>query len=208
VPGQLEGECREAKPGDPDRPRARHVGQVVHAEQDPADPDQGDERHDHGGKRHAPPAAGGGQEDQEHRAVADDRAKPVPAGEAVPDAVGDRMRHHRAKPPDQRFEDRVKHERTRAGDNQVDRQPPPPPDRENGHRGRDDRPQHAIAAQPGNRLDRRHECGLARDQAVDASRGKMVGRLQRWPLQAHQNQQDREDRRRGDNRGERRETAA
>jgi hypothetical protein len=46
VAGRLEGECGEPEPGDADRPPADHVGYVVHAEQDPADPDQRDQRGD------------------------------------------------------------------------------------------------------------------------------------------------------------------
>src|ERR1039457_6968450 len=121
LPGQLEGECGDAEPGDPDRPRAYDVGQVVDAEQDPADPNQGNESNDHGGECGPPPAAGGGQEDEKYRAVADDRAERVAAREAVPGAVGDRMRHHRAQPADQRFEDRVQDNCARARDEQVDR---------------------------------------------------------------------------------------
>jgi hypothetical protein len=75
VPGQLEGECRDPEPGDADGPRTDYVGQVVHAEQDPADPDQGDERDDGGDEDAAPPAAGHGQEDQEYRPVTDNRAE-------------------------------------------------------------------------------------------------------------------------------------
>src|SRR6267142_2733013 len=43
APGQLEGECRDPEPGDAERPGAHDVGQVVHAEEDPADADQGGE---------------------------------------------------------------------------------------------------------------------------------------------------------------------
>jgi hypothetical protein len=41
----------------------------VHAEQDPADSDQGDKRDDHGDERGTPPAAGDGQEDEKYRPV-------------------------------------------------------------------------------------------------------------------------------------------
>jgi hypothetical protein len=44
----------------------------VHAEQDPADPDHGDERRDNCDEDGPPPAAGGGHEDQQHGPVADD----------------------------------------------------------------------------------------------------------------------------------------
>jgi len=73
--GQLEGEGRDPEPGDAERPRTHDVGQVVHAEEDSADPDQGDECGDHRDEDGAPPAAGGGQEDEEYRSVADDRAE-------------------------------------------------------------------------------------------------------------------------------------
>ena len=69
MPGRLEGEGGDAEPGDPEGPAAQHVGDVVHAEQDPADPDQRDERDDAGDEGAAPPAAGRGQEDQENGPV-------------------------------------------------------------------------------------------------------------------------------------------
>ena len=75
APGQLEGERGEAEPGDPEGPSAQHVGQVVDPQQDPADPDQGDKGHDDGDQRRTPAAAGGGQEDQEYRSVADNGAE-------------------------------------------------------------------------------------------------------------------------------------
>jgi hypothetical protein len=117
------------------------------------------------------------------------------------------MRHHRAQPADQRFEDRIQRERARTGDNQVDGQPPPPPKREDDRRGPDNGPQHAIAAQPGDRLDHRNDRGVARDQAVQADGGMVVGRLQRCPLQAYQDEQNREDNRRDGDRGQRHQTA-
>jgi hypothetical protein len=70
----------------------------MHAEQEPADPYQRDERDDHGDEGRTPPATGGGQEDEQYRAVADDRAECVPAGKAVPGAVRDRVRYYGARP--------------------------------------------------------------------------------------------------------------
>jgi hypothetical protein len=121
--------------------------------------------------------------------------------------VGDRVRHHRPQPADQRFENRVQHECARAGDEQVDRQPPAAPEREDDRRRQHDSPQHAAAAQPGDRLDRGGERGVARDQAIDTGRGAVVHRLQRRPSQAHQNEQHREDHRRGCDRDQGREIA-
>ena len=202
---QLEGQGRDPEPGDADRPGAHDVGQVMHAEQDPADPDQGDERDDHGDERGPPPAAGGGQEDQQDRAVADDRTERVAAGEAVPGAVGDRMRHHGAQPADQRLEDGIQGQRARAGDEQVGGQPPAPPDGQDDRRGRDHGPQHAVAAEEGDRLDHAHQGGVACDQAVDARGGPVVGRFERRPLQAHREEQDDEDQRGDGDRDQRRE---
>lgn len=58
-PGQLKRECRDPEPGDPERPCAHHVGQIVHAEHDSADPDQRNCREDHSHECRAAPAAGG-----------------------------------------------------------------------------------------------------------------------------------------------------
>ena len=102
----------------------------MHAEQQPADADRGDQRDDHRDEHAAPRSAGRGQEDQEQGAVADDRAERVPAGEAVAVAVSDGMGDHRAQPADQCLEDRVKRQRAGPGDQQVDREPPPAPDRQ------------------------------------------------------------------------------
>ena len=66
---------RDPEPGDTEGPRAHDVGQVMHPEEDPADPDQGDEGGDHRDEDGAPPAAGSGQEDEKYRSVADDRAE-------------------------------------------------------------------------------------------------------------------------------------
>ncbi len=55
----------------------------------------------------------GGKEDEKYRPLANNRAKRVPAGEAVPGAVSDRVHHHRAQSADQRFEDQDQHERAR-----------------------------------------------------------------------------------------------
>jgi hypothetical protein len=49
--------------------------------------------------------------------------------------------------------------------------------------------------------------GVPRDQAVDSGRGIVVGRLQRGPLQAHEDEQDREEQRGGSDRGQWREAA-
>jgi len=206
--GQLEGEGGDAQPGDAERPAAQHVGDVVHAEQDPADPDQGDQRHDRGGEDTAPRAARGGQEDEQQRPVADDGAERVPAGEAVPVAVRDRMRDHRSQPPDQVLQHRVEHQRARAGDQQVEREPPAPPDRQDHRRGPDDRPEHPAAAQPGDRLDHGDYPGVPGDQGVDPGRGAAVGGFQRRPLQPHQDEQEREDQRRGRDHHEWHEAAA
>ena len=131
----------------------------------------------------------------------------MPAGEAVPVAVGDRMRDDRTQPADQRFEHRIEDQRARARDEQVDREPPAPPDGEDDRRRPDDRPQHAAATEPGDRLDHGHERGVARNQAVDPGRGAAVGGLQRRPLQAHQDEQEREHQRCGRDHSKRRQTA-
>jgi hypothetical protein len=55
--------------------QAPRTSDRVHAEQDPADPDQRDERDDHGDEGGPPPAAGGGQEDEQDRPIADERAE-------------------------------------------------------------------------------------------------------------------------------------
>jgi hypothetical protein len=91
--------------------------------------------------------------------------------------VRDRVRNHRAQPADQRFEYRIQHERARAGDNQIGRQPPSPPDREDDRGRRDDRPQHPVAAQPGHCLDHGDDCGVTRDQAIEAGRCAVIGRF-------------------------------
>src|SRR6266702_8557238 len=121
--------------------------------------------------------------------------------------MGDRMRHHGTQPANERFEDGIQGQRARAGDEQVGREPPLPPDREDDRRRRDHRPEHAIAAQPGDRLDDAHRRGVAGDQAVEIGCGSVVGRFQRRPLQAHSDEQDGEDHRRDGHRDERRETA-
>ncbi len=190
--GQLEGEGGHAQPGDAERPAAQHVGDVVHAEQDPADPDQHDQRGDPGGEGAPPAAAHHRQEDQEQGAVADDRAERVPAGEAVPLAVRHRVRHHRAEPADQRLEHRIEHQHAAARHQQVDRQPPAVPERQQERRRPDERPQHPAAAQPGDRLHDGDGGGVTGDQAVEPGRGVVVGGLQRGPLQPYQHEQYRE----------------
>ncbi len=167
----------------------------MHAEQDPADADQRDERDDHGDEGGPPAAAGRGQEDQQHRPVTDDRAEGVAAGEAVPAAVRDRVGHHRAQPADQVLQDRVQDQRAGAGDQQVASQPPAAPEGQEDRRHPDDRPQHPVTAQKGDRLDHRHQGGMPGDEGVDPGSGAVVGGLQRVPLQADQDEQDREDQR-------------
>ena len=110
----------QAEPGHPERPGADDIGQVVHAEHDPADTDRGhehpdDDRHGFAGaSRHAR------QEYQDECAVADDRAQCVPAGKTVPDPVRDRIRDHRAQPADQCLEDRVERQRAGTSDRKED----------------------------------------------------------------------------------------
>ena len=132
----------------------------------------------------------------------------MPAGKAVPGAVGDRMRHQRAQPADQRFERRIQDECARGGDEQIDRQSPALSQREDDRRSSDYRPEHAVATQPGNGLDHGDERGVTRNQAIDTGRAAVVGRFQWRPLQAHEDKQDCEDRRRRGDRDQRRETAA
>jgi hypothetical protein len=171
----------------------------MHTEQKPADADRGDQRDDHHGEHAAPHPAGRGQEDQEQRAVADDRAERVPAGEAVALAVGDGMGDHRAQPADQCLEHRVKCQHAGASDQKVDREPPPAPDGEHDDGHPDQRPQHAAATEPGDRLDDADSHGMAGDEAVQPRRRAVVRRLERRPLQSYQDKQEREDeRRRGD----------
>ena len=205
--GQFEGEGGDAQPGDAERPGAKHVGKVVHAEQQAADADRGDQRGGRRGERAAPRPAGRGQEDQEQGAVADDRAERVPAGEAVAVPVSDRVGDHRAQPADQYLEDGVKRQRACPGDQQVDREPPAAPDREHHDRQPDQRPEHAAAAEPGDRLDDAHHRGLAGDEAVQPGRRVVIGRLERRPPQPHQDKQEREDERRHGYDGERCESA-
>ena len=203
--GQFEGKGGDAQPGDAERPGAKHVRKVVHAEQQPADADRGDQRDDHDGKGAAPNSAGRRQEDQEQGAVADDRAKRVPAGEAVAVPVSDGMGDHRAQPADQCLEDRVKRQRSGPGDQQVDRQPPPAPDGQRHDGQPDERPQHAPAAQPGDRLDGADNHRVAGDEAVQPGCRAVIGRLERRPPKPHQDKQEAEDERRhryDDERGE------
>ena len=164
----------------------------MHAEQQPAGADRGDQRDDRDGEQAAPVPAGRGQEDQEQGAVADDRPEGVPAGEAVAGPVGDRMGDHRAQPADQRLQHRVKRQRAGPGHQQVDGEPPAAPDRQHdrGHPGH--RPQHPAAAQPGDGLDHADHGRVPRHQAVQPGRGAVIGRLKRGPLQPHENKQERE----------------
>ena len=194
--GQFDGEGGDAQPGDAERPGAEHVREVMHAEQQPADADRDDQRDDHRGEHAAPNPAGRGKEDKEQRAVADDRAERVPAGEAVAVAVRDRVRHHRAQPADQGLEHRVEHELAGARDQQEDREPPAPPDGEQDDGGTRHRPQHAAAAQPGDRLDDADQCGIAGDEAVQPRCRVVIGGLKRRELQPYKKQQNSENERR------------
>ena len=161
----------------------------MHAEQDPADPDGRDEHADAVAQRGARPAGPGvGQEGQQHGAVTDDRAERVPAGEAVPGAVRDRVRDHRASRPtsDLRIGSSTS---ARPGDQQIEGQLPAPPDRHHGRGHAEHGPQHAVAAQPGDRLDHRDQRRVPGDEAVQPGRGVVVSRLQWAPAQPHRDQQ-------------------
>ena len=131
----------------------------------------------------------------------------MPAGKTVAVTVGDRMGDHRAQPADQRLEDRVERQHPGAGDQQVDRQPPPAPDGQHDGGRADQRPQHAAAAQPGDRLDDADHRGVAGHEAVQPGCCAVIGGLERRPLQPYQEQQEREEQRRCGDDGERRESA-
>ena len=169
----------------------------MHAEQETADADRGDQRNDDHREHPAPDSARRGQEDQEQRAVADDRTERVPTGEAVTGAVGDGMGDHGAQPADQGLEDRVQRQFPGPGDQEIDREPPLPPDGQQDHGRSDQGPQHPAAAQPGDRLDHADNRGVPGDQAVQPGRGAVISRFQRRPLQSHQQEEQRKDDRRG-----------
>jgi hypothetical protein len=71
----------------------------------------------------------------------------------------------------------------------------------------DQRPEHAAAAEPGDRLDDADHRGVVGDKAVQSGRRAVIGRLERRPLQPYQDKQEREDERRRGYDGERRDSA-
>ncbi len=194
---KLERERGQAEPGDPDCPAADDIGDVVHAEQRPADPDHGNEDRGHGREPDAPPAAGRWQEDQEHGAIADDRAERVPTGEAVAGGVGDGVGEHGAKPANQHLQHRIEDERACPGDDEIGSQPPAAAQREQ-QRSRGDHDGHDHrAAEQRDALDHREGRGVAGDEVVEPVGRAAIERLKRAPPEPDQDEQDREDDRGG-----------
>jgi hypothetical protein len=111
------------------------------------------------------------------------------------------------QPADQRLEYRVKRQHASASDQEVDREPPAAPDGEHDDGHPDQRPQHAAATEPGDRLDDADSHGMAGNEAVQPRRRAVVRRLERRPLQSYQDKQEREDERRCGYDGKRRESA-
>ena len=81
---QLERRRGDSQPGNADRPAAENVRHEVHAQQNPADPDQGDKQNDYYFERFARVSSRSRKEHQQHGSVADVEFSACPLGKLWP----------------------------------------------------------------------------------------------------------------------------
>ena len=178
----------------------------MHAEQNPADPDDQNDRCYHHHEHGSPPAASRRQEHQQKRSVTNHRPERVPARETAAGAMRDRVRQNGPKAAYQRLQYRIQHQRTRPSHQQVQRNPPPPADGQQDHGQADDNAQHRGAAQHRHRVQGRDQRPVTRNHVVQVNSGGAVSRFQRSPAQPDEDQQEREYRRGDGNCRQRRKT--
>ena len=200
-PPQLGRVRGDTQPGDAQRPGTEDVGEVVHAEGEAGEADRGHQDGRRDDDRGPPPPGQGRRENHEQRAVHDDGAQRMAAGEAVSAAGGDRVRDDRAQPADGRLERRIEDQRTGPGHHEERDQPVPPADEQQHGRDDDQPDQDRVAAQPGDEPEGEDHRPVPGNRSVQGGGHPMVDRLQRYPLQPHEHEQHTEQQRPGTDRG-------